>query len=219
MKLETRALIHQLAANATPVRRFASPWRRCAAWFAISLAYVAAIIFIQPRYLNLWQMADARFVIEQVAVLATAVSAAVAAFWSVVPGHDRRVLLLPLPPLAIWLATLGNGCVNDWLRLGRAALELRVDSDCLPAAVAVGIVPTIAIFAMLRRGAPLIPHATLALAVAAVAAVTNLALRLFHPGEASIMVLVWHFGGTLVLAMLAGLLGRHVLTWRRVRSA
>jgi hypothetical protein len=46
-------------------------------------------------------LADPRFVIEQAATFATALTAAFAAFCSVVPGIDRSVLLLPLAPLAL----------------------------------------------------------------------------------------------------------------------
>jgi ABC-type uncharacterized transport system permease subunit len=44
--------------------------------------------------------------------------AAFAAFCSVVPGFDRRMLLLPLGPLALWIASVGHGCVQDWLQFG-----------------------------------------------------------------------------------------------------
>ena len=185
-------------------------------WFAISAASAAAVILSQPLDFGLWQM-DTRFAIEQIATAATAVSAALAAFWSVVPGYDRKLWLLPLLPLAIWLASLGEGCLHDWLQFGSAGLELRMDWDCMPAAAAIGIVPAIAIVVMLRRGAPLVPHVTLALAAVAVAAVSNFATRLHHYGDVSVMILVWHFGSVAVLALVAGLFGRHILKWQRHR--
>ena len=217
--METSALIQQLAGQSAPVRRLWRPWQRSAIWLAISLPYVAAIVFSKPMDFDLRLMfSDTRFMIEEIAALTTAVAAVVAAFWSIVPGHHRKLLLLPLAPLAVWLGALGEGCVHDWLRLGNAGLQLRIDWDCLPAASVIGIVPMIAIIVMLRRGAPLIPRITLALAAVAVAGLGNFALRLYHLGDVSIMVLVWHFGSVVLLAFIAGLIARHVLNWRNVKA-
>jgi hypothetical protein len=217
--LDTNELIQKLASQPAPVQRLASPWRRSAIWFAISVPYAALVILSYPMDFNLWQITDVRFVIEQVAAMTTAAAAAIAAFASVVPGYDRRLLLLPLAPLAAWLAALGEGCVQDWLRFGGDGLALRTDWECLPAAALVGAVPAIAIVIMLRRGAPLVPHVTLVLAAVAVAGLANFAMRLHHYGDASIIILVWHLGSVFFLALVAGLLGRHVLNWQRVKSA
>jgi hypothetical protein len=53
----------------------------------------------------------------------------------------------------------------------------------------------------------------------AVAALGNFALRLYHLGDVSIMVLVWHFGSVAVLAFIASLLGRRFLNWQHVKAA
>ena len=159
-------------------------------------------------------LADPQFVIEELAAIVTAVTAAIAAFGSIVPGYNRKLLLIPLVPLAIWLTTIGEGCLHDWIRFGSIGLELRVDWECMPAAAVIAIVPAIAIIILLRRGAPMVPRTTLALAAVAVAALGNSALRIHHIGDVSIMVLVWHFGNVIVLACVAGLIARHVLNWR-----
>lgn len=216
--MDTNALIQQLAGQAAPIRRLAPPWQRAAIWFAISLPYMAAIALTHPLNFNLPQFTSGQFLIEEIAALATALTAGVAAFWSVIPGYDRKLLLLPLVPLAVWLATMGEGCVQDWIRLGSAGLALRIDWICLPAAAVIGIVPAIAIVVMLRRGAPMVPHASLALAALAVGALGNFAMRFYHIGDVSIMVLVWHFGSVVVLAFIASLLGRRLLNWRHVKA-
>jgi hypothetical protein len=186
-------------------------------WLAISAVYAAAVILTQPLPFNQWQM-ETRFVIEQAATIATAVTAAVAAFWSVVPGSDWRWVLLPVAPLVVWLATLGEACVRDWLRVGWAALAPGTDWDCVWLAAAIGFVPAVAIVFMLRRGAPLVPHLSLALAAVAVAAFANFAIRLHHPGDLGLTILAWHFGMVPLLACIAGLLARHVLKWPRVEG-
>jgi len=163
-------------------------------------------------------VADRRFLLEEAVLLATALTAALAAFASVVPGYDRRILLIPLLPLAVWLASLGEGCWRNWVALGADGLTLRTDWDCLPPAILIGIVPAIAMVVMLRRGAPLLPRISIALGALAVAALANLGLRLFHVGDASVMVLFWHLGGAAVLVGIGALAGRRVLYWRHVAA-
>jgi hypothetical protein len=152
--------------------------------------------------------------LELAAILATAFTAAIAAFSSVVPGRDRRFLLLPLIPLSVWFAKLGQGCLHDWQVLGIAGLQVRADWDCALPAVVVSALPAGAMLLMLRRGAPLLPAASLALGVLATGAIANFGLRIFHGGDLSIQILVWHAAGAVVMSLVASLGGPRVLTWR-----
>ena len=213
--METNELIQRITANSVPVRPLPAPWIRVALWLAISVPYVAAIVLVNPMRAGFAQaMSDQQFLIEQGAILATVLAAAVAAFCSTIPGCNRKILFLPLVPLAIWLASLGEGCVRDWVELGADGLLLRPDWGCLPSAALIGVIPAIAMVFMLRKGAPLFPRVTIALGALAVAALGNFGLRLFHVGDASIMVLFWHFGSVALLAVLAATIGRQVFHWR-----
>jgi hypothetical protein len=212
--METNELIQRIAANSVAVRPLPAPWIRVALWLAISVPYVAAIVLVNPMRAGLAQaMSDQQFLIEQGAILATVLAAAVAAFCSTIPGYNRKILFLPLLPLAVWLASLGEGCVRDWVERGADGLRLRPDWGCLPSAALIGVIPAIAMVFMLRKGAPLFPRVTIALGALAVAALGNFGLRLFHVGDASIMVLFWHFGGVALLAVLAAGVGRQVFHW------
>jgi hypothetical protein len=185
-------------------------------WLAISLPYVCAVVLMKPEAIDFLGKIDARFALEQAAILATALAAVIAAFASVIPGHHRKIYLPPLVPLAVWLASLGEGCASDWLRFGADGLQVRPDWECAPAAIFIGIIPAVTIVVMLRRGAPLAPRVSVAFAALAVAALGNFGLRIFHIGDVSVMVLVWHFGGLALISVLAGRIGRHVLNWRFV---
>jgi hypothetical protein len=185
-------------------------------WLAIALPYVCAVVVMKPEAIDFLGKIDARFALEQAAILATALTAAIAAFASVIPGHHRKIYLLPLVPLAVWLASLGEGCASDWLRFGADGLQVRPDWECAPPAIFIGIIPAVTIVVMLRRGAPLAPRVSVAFAALAVAALGNFGLRIFHIGDVSVMVLVWHFGGLALISVLAGRIGRHVLNWRFV---
>lgn len=218
--METEELIKRLAADTSAVRRLRPPWVRAVFWLAIALPYVAAVVRGKLMMVDPSQtLSDPRFVIEQTATLVTALTAAVAAFCSIVPGFDRRMLLLPLAPLALWIASVGHGCVQDWLQFGADGLAIRPDWECLPSATIIGIVPAVAMVLMLRKGAPLYPRLTLALGALAVAAIGNFGMQIFHFRDASIMMLVWHLGNVAVLSVLAGWLGEHVLGWHHAKAA
>jgi len=215
MTEQTNGLIQRLAESSIPVRRLRAPWTRTIFWLAIALPYVALVVFIvSPRSDLIAKMSDPQFVIEQIAALATGIAAAVAAFATIVPGFSRKVLLLPAVTLAVWLGSLGQGCVQDWIRLGPDGLSLRPDWFCFPSIVLVGAVPAIAMAIMVRRGAPLTPHLTGALGGLAAAGLGNFGLRFFHPQDASLMVLVWQFGTVFILSAFASWAGRYLLNWR-----
>lgn len=217
--METEDLIRSLAADTKPVRPLRPPWVRVGVWLALAAPYVIAVVFMMSLRRDLPdKLSDMRFVLEQTAALATALAAALAAFELTIPGRSPRIALLPLAPFAVWLGTLGQGCLNAWFRFGPEGLSLRPDWACLPGIVLVGAIPGVVMVAMLRHGAPLHPHLATALGALAAAALANFGLRLFHYQDASMMVLVWQLGTVAVLSALAGLVGNRVLDWRRVRA-
>ena len=217
MTVDTEKLIERMAAMIEPVRPLARPWIRMAAWLLVVIPYVAlVVVVVSPRADLISKASEWRYVIEQLAALATGITAATAAFATVVPGYDRKFLFLPALPLAIWLATLGEGCVQDWIYFGPDGLSLRPDWFCFPAIVLVGAVPAIAMAVMLRRGAPLTPHITAALGGLAAAGLGNFGLRLFHSQDASLMVLVWQVGTVFILTAMAAWAGQYLLNWRSI---
>ena len=217
---DTEGLIRRLAEQIEPVRPLPRPWIRAAVWLVLSAPYVGVLLLVMSLRKDLSSdLSQPRFLLEQVAALATGIAAAAAAFASVVPGHDRKFLALPLLPLAVWLGSLGQGCVQDWMQLGPQGLSLRPDWFCLPTIVVVGAVPAIAMVLMLRRGAPLTPHLTTALGGLAAAGLGDFALRFVHREDASVMVLVWQFGAVCVLSALAAGAGRYLLNWRSIARA
>ena len=213
--MHTNDLIAQLAHHAKPVARLLPPWRRAARWLVASLVYVgivAAACLLASG--GLPGSIEPRLVLELAAILATAITAAIAAFSSVVPGRNRQFLVLPLIPLSVWLATLGHSCLQDWRLLGVGGLQLRADLDCAIPALIISALPAGTMLLMLRRGAPLAPAISLALGVIAAGAVANLGLRIFHAGDLSTQILVWHGGGAILVSMIASLVGPRVLHWR-----
>jgi hypothetical protein len=212
-------LIQALAADAAPVRRLAHPMTRAVIWLALSAAYVAAVVVAyavlgSPVMLS----GDGRFLVEQLATIATALTAALAAFCCIVPGRSRLIALLPMVPLVVWLASVGEACAKTWHLVVSGGLAIDGGGwDCVPPSVLIGLGPAILMLAMLRRGAPLYPRATVALGALAAAALGNLGLRLFHEGDVTIVMLVWQLAAMTGLTALAGLIGPRILAWRLLR--
>lgn len=215
--MQTEELIRRLAGDAPPVRRLAHPAWRAMTWFALSLVYAAAVVYMMGLRPDISaRVAEPRFLVEIVAALLTAMMAAAAAFCAGCPGRALWERFAPLPFLLVWLASLGEGCWRDWVRLGPEGLSLRPDFSCFPAILAISVAPTILIFIMIRRGAPIAPITTTGLATLAATALGASALQLFHQQDASIMVLVWQFGSVLALTGIGALSGRRFLRWRPV---
>jgi len=162
---------------------------------------------------------DPLFVIEQFGAVATGIAAALAAFVSVIPGYSRKWILVPLLPLGIWLGSLGPGCVEEFNRFGIQGLPLRHNPWCVPFIVLLGAIPAVAMAVMLRRGAPLTPHVTAALGGLAAAGLANTGVRIIHPEDVSVMLLVWHVGAVIAISALAGGAGEYFLNWRSVIRA
>ncbi|MBR0693576.1 NrsF family protein [Bradyrhizobium lablabi] len=212
--MDTETLIQRLTVTADPVARLRRPSVRLANWLALAVPYVAlTIMLMSPRADLAARLTDSKYLVEQLAALLTSIAAGLAAFASIIPGLDRRVFALPLVPFAIWLSSLGAGCINAWIQLGPAGLSVDSDWDCFRTMVLINIVPAVTMALMLQRGAPLTPHLTTTLGGLAAAALGNFGLRLFHPQDASIMVLVWQMGTVFVFTALAGWAGTLLLSW------
>src|SRR5262249_14441732 len=131
MTMDTEKLIERLAEVVEPVRPLARPWIRTAVWLLVGVPYVALVVFVvSPRADLIAKVSEWGYAIEQLAALATGITAATAAFATVIPGYDRKFLFLPVLPLAIWLGSLGDGCGEDWIRFGTDGLSMQQDWSC-----------------------------------------------------------------------------------------
>ena len=132
MTMDTDALIRSLTDQLEPVRPISGPWIRTLTWLALAIPSILFLVLVKsPRADLASKLSDPEFVLEQVAALATGAAAAAAAFASVIPGYRPKLAALPVVPLAVWLGSLGHGCVQDWLRLGPHGLALRSDWSCI----------------------------------------------------------------------------------------
>ena len=212
---DTETLIRELAGRSPRVQPLARPGMRAAAWLAIAVPSALLLMVMMPGRGD-WvsRLLMPRVIGEEAFALATGILAAVAAFASVVPGYNRKVLFLPLVPLALWLGGLGQSSVRDWLQLTTQGFSMRSEWVCLPATIMAAAVPAIAMAVMLRRGAPLTPRLSALLGGLAAAGLGNLGVCVTHHAYGSVLVLVWHVSIVVALTVIVGSAGRHVLSWQ-----
>lgn len=151
--------------------------------------------------------------IEQGATLLTGLAAAVAAFATLIPGYSRRVILLPLVPLSVWIGAVAAGAVQEYALAGGGVLAGPRDWSCVRTILVGTAVPGVVMGVMLRRGAPVMPRVSAAFGALAAAGLGNLGVCLFHPHSSSLILLLWHCGTVLVLVAVAGIAGTQLLRW------
>lgn len=216
--MSTDALISKLVEQAEPLQPLQAPWRRAATWLLLSLPWALAVgASFGFRDDLTSKFTEWSFIIEQLAALATGLTAAIAAFATVVPGNSKKYFLLPLFPFALWLGSLAVGCIVDFAHSPFHAPQFHTDWFCLPGISLVGIVPGILIVLMLRRGAPLFPAASMAMAGLAAAGIGDFGFRLFHQEDGVLIVLVWQMSAVAIVTVIAALSGKYLLVWPFVR--
>ena len=207
--MKTEDLIADLASRVEPVRRLPPPEVRALTWTGLAIAFAAiGIVVFQPRP-DLGGLRDQPdFWILVVAGLMTAILAAGAALVLGIPGAERSGALrfTTVAIICIWagivIAAIARGgagfsAVSHWY-------------VCFGRVMAVGLVPAVALVAMLRRAAPLRQRWTGALvfvaAMAMGAAVMPLVCPIDDPGHA----LIGHLGPVLLTGAIGAWLGKRV---------
>lgn len=218
--MRTPDLIDALVEDARPVRRLRPPLVRAASWLlfaALILGLIGIAHGVRPDFFAC--VRQPRFVIGMLGALATGVLGAVASFRVSLPDGSRRWLLLPMPALALWLMTIGYGCLTDWVSIGPDGVRLGEAVRCFATLLLTSAPLAIAMLAMLRYAALLRAMEVSAMGGLAVAALTSFALSLFHNLDATVMILVWNLGSAALLAALAVLFGKSTFAWIAARLA
>jgi hypothetical protein len=210
----TPELIDILVECATPVRRLRPPLVRAGLWLAFAGLILALVAIGHGVRTDLAaRLHEPTFAASIAAALATGILAAMAAFAISLPDRSRWWLLLPLPALAVWIATIGYGCFVDWVSIGPDGIRLGEELPCLALLVLTGVPLAIALAAMLRHAALLRGGAVAMVGGLAVAAITATALSLVHDHDASVMILVWNLGTAALITGAGCLFGRRIFRW------
>jgi hypothetical protein len=214
----TPQIIDELLRGLKPVRRLRSPLVRATLWIVFAVALLCVIATAHGFRSDIaMRLQDRLFVTGMAGALMTGILAAIASFRLSLPDSSRGWLLLPVPALALWFSTIGYGCLTDWVRMSPDGVRLGEAVRCFATLLLTSIPLSTAMLIMLRYAAFLRPTLVCAVGGLAVAAMTAFALSLFHDLEATMMVLIWNIGVAIIIAGVASITGRRMLTWMMTR--
>jgi hypothetical protein len=196
----TEQLIETLAADAKPVRRLRPPLARGAAWLVGFVTVVGIVTVVTGAWPGMMaRLQDPRFAVEMVATFVTGLAAVIAAFYLSLPDRSRLWMLLPVPPLLMWLASSGYGCYRNWIAYGPQGWGLGRSSDCFVFIVTMSIPVAGILYLALRRALPLEPLRVMATGGLGVAALAAATLQFYHPFDVTIVDLAVHVVAVLIV--------------------
>jgi hypothetical protein len=200
----TEELIGRLAAGAERVRRLRPPaLRACGLLLATAAAATILVAWLADMDTFLRRAQDPRHLVELSATLLTGILAIFAAFQLSVPDRSRAWAVAPLPPLALWLATTGYGCLENWIN--GVGWDVAESVECFEIIVAVSVPLGVSALVMLYRAQPLSRASVAAMGGLGVAAISAFLLQFFHPFDVTVMDLAFHVAAIgLIIAVSAG---------------
>jgi hypothetical protein len=204
--METADLIQSLATNLAPVKRLRSPLTRVSLWLVLAAVIVALLTIshgVRPQFAE--RMQEASFSINMLSSIVTGILAAIATFMVSLPDRSPLWLLLPAPSLAAWLASIGHQCFAGWVSLAPGAITTEAAASCISTLVVTSVPLSLTMLMMLRYTALLRPVSTMLIGSLAVSAITSAALSMFHPLDATVMVLIWNLGTAVLFTGVAAL--------------
>jgi len=208
----TNELIERLAGSAHPVRRLWSPCWRTRAWIVVLVAGASALAVsfgFRPDLAE--RLSDPWFTAGLAGSAVTGILAACAAFLISLPDRSRLWVLLPLPAVLLWLATVGGGCLFAWVGTDFAHIRLAQLVRCFIALGLITIPLLTAMLWMLRHAARLHPRPVIYSSALSVAAFIATALTLLHRFDGSVMILVTNFGVVALALLIDSLLGAWIV--------
>ncbi len=209
----TPELIDRLCAGATPVRRLRPPLVRASLWLLFAGLVVVALVVLRGTRPDLAEhLRQPAFVTALAGSLLTAVAAALAAFHLSRPDRSRSWSFLPAPAIALWFATIGYGCLTNWVSIGPDGVRLGSTLECFGTLLLVSLPPWVVLLVMLHRTAWLDPSPVALMGGVATAGVAATAMSILHQLDATLLVLIWNLGAAALLVALSGTVGRRLLT-------
>jgi hypothetical protein len=131
---------------------------RAMLWLLVVVALGAmTILLFSDLALFARRARDSKLDLELVGTFLTGISAVVAAFHLSLPDRSLLWALLPLPWLALWIASSGYSCYRHWVSFGPDGWAIGESADCFRFILAAGVPLGISLLVLLRRSRPLAP--------------------------------------------------------------
>lgn len=214
--MNTEGLIDTLSNHVAPAPPLAGPWTRSAVWLLGTLIYFGVLLLMMTSVPKVAANSrDWLFMFHQFAAVSTAAAAAGAAFALTVPGYPSWSLRLATVTAFAWVASVSLGTIQEWTR-NDVNLVAPGEWACVAFIVLGGILPAAMMVRLLRRGAPLAPRLTTALAVLASTALASVTACVSHPHPSDAVTFVWHGTTVLILVAMAASTGRLLLRWKTI---
>ncbi|WP_408903028.1 NrsF family protein [Methylobacterium radiotolerans] len=194
-------LVADLAEGLKPVRPLPAPGVRAVFWFGGAMLVGLILATRMDAGDLLIRMRAPNLMLAALGAMSTAVTAALSAFATAVPGRSGAWALLPLPAVVLWIGASGLGCLYGRIVPGTGISGPHDMRMCLGVLVCVSVPLSALMVVMVRRACPLRPNLTAALGGLAVAAVAATMLMPFHPYDATATDLALH------AAVLLGVIG------------
>lgn len=212
--MKTDDLIDRLAREATAVAPLPTPGVRTAMWLLWAALYLVVVaVMMRVRMSASGEALTPLYLVQQGAALATGITAARAAFVSVIPGAPHRARIGVWISAAAWAASLLWQMAGDLQRAGTIGLAGHTDWPCVASMILGALVVGAPLWWRLRSGAPLTPGATGFLIGLAALSVANVEACLTRPHAFAITVLLWHGATIGVVAIVCVIVARRWFRW------
>lgn len=217
---DTNTFIDGLAARPQAVRVLPRPGWLAGFWLCLAIGVLVLLGIehgLRPDLAE--QLRHRDFSLGVAAALLTGLLAALGCVTASLPDRSRGWLLLPMPTLLVWVSCIGHGCMTEWVDYDPAAAAPGEMLRCLSTLLLVSLPLSTVMFLLLRHAVRLRPAWLIMMAGLAVAAMTSAAMSLLHPLDATVMVLIWNVGASLVIVAVEAVLGRRLMAWFGERLA
>jgi len=207
--MRTDDLIADLAGRVAPVRPLPPPLIRAMYWLVLAAITVAAgVTVFGPRADVMVRVAQADYLSIAVLAVCASVFSVIVSLTLAVPGAERTPLLrvTAVAIFGIWAGTTVWEVVHE----GRG-LPVFTDPHwpvCFGRVVLVALLPAVMLFVMVRRGTPLRPRWTAAMATAAAASAGALAVHVACPLDDPGHVFLGHLVPVMAMAAAAVMVRR-----------
>lgn len=209
--MKTDFLIEKLSQSNRPVHQLSPPLVRLARWVGVSLFCVGVGVSL------FGVRTDIEVVIHQfgfnfqvLSSLGLALLSALSAFILSVPDKEKNwVSALPLATLVLWLVSISLSFY------GVESVKGGIGLSCIRDIVVLALVPSIFLFVMLKKAAPLQRGRVGVFAGLSVGALGALGTQFICHNDDPLHVIMWHYVPVFTIGILGFWFGKFLLRWEK----
>ena len=213
--MKSEELVQSLVGDLRPVRRLWGVDRRTLLWEGLAFLCVGLGTYaLGPRVDLSSKLRQPSYLLENGSLLLLFALSARSAFRLSIPGlaQNERSRFWPVLGLILWGALVGIRAVQGAHAAISGAAFVFTGIPCIVRMGCLGLVPGVAVFFMVRRGAALHSGWAGLWALVAASAPAMVGTQLLCPKDDPLHVLVWHLASVLLTGLIGAALGRRYLS-------